>query len=844
MTDHRSITNPYEYRTHILDRHSFVGRSDKLEEFNRLFESEYETTGALNNVLISGEKSIGKSSLLHQYKKHLQNSGYFVYEKELAGHVDEYQFIKEIIDKVYTEIAPVEETCLSAQQQEIWFCLTEYFEEHKSTFMDREIRFATIYSKYKDGKKVELDYNVLESDVKRIISALGTVGYRGLVVLVDEFQELSTNRKLLSILRQLGENINNFSIVAAGLPQLISESNFDKFRRTSKIQTLLGLTKSEVVDLITKPLTKTSGMTRYQAFDLFDMQSLLHVVERGGGNPLHITVLCYHMLENYKNDLSLDRIVLNSNVMDRVMEYYSNQSKQSRSIKAALESCTFEDLNNLACIYEYQNVAIRSILTHKNAFNPLSDDILESLKYVFLATFEEVYKLGLFEMVGYDGAIHNLKDLSPAELATIEYRFIGNPLDRLYVKYVYEKITKNILHDNTGLRFEDMLAQKFGDLLYNELLPAKVHISMTAVDGVFKSLRTPSPEEPIPDFSKDVGQLSKIGKVKKLSQKAKEKVMQISEKYQLGIAAHVAHSLGYAGYYSVSAFISVKGKDRYISIMRPAKECHSEFVEGQINDFTKYVTNQFDKYMVEIKSIYFNWVPYTVLHTILFVSRSDDYESVDKYAKDREFDKCAVILDKVVSMNIKKISDQIYCDIDDYNNYGFCAMNAGALDKAKIIFKDCKATHLVSKINSAYLQVCFGQYGEAKKSFKHLIKQIPSDYDCKFLNLAIVHDTIKPKDTVVDEVRARTIVLWNAALLSAYLEESHNVSNSFLKSIKDLSDNEKCINKRVWAWINYYRGSIDNSITLMNDLINSKSLPLYLKQQLPLELAIFQKTLN
>lgn len=841
MTDVRSISNPYEYNTHKLDRNSFVGRSDSLNDFYKLFD-DFKSTGNIHNVIVSGDKSIGKSSLLHQYKKYMQNSRFFVFDKEVAGGADEYQFFKEIIDKAYTEVAPVEDTCLSAEQQDIWFCLTEYFEEHKSSFMEREIRLATIYSKYKEGKRVELDYNVIDSDFRRILTALDAVGYRGLAIIIDEFQELASNPKLLSLLRQLTENLSNVFIVGAGLPSILSNSNFDKFCRTSKVQYLKGLRKPEVVNLITKPLIQKGGLTKYQAYDLFDMATMIQVVDRGGGNPLHIAVLCFYMFENYKKDTSLRKIVLNSSVMDKVMDYYSNISEKSRAIKTALESCTYDDLTNLAQIYEYQNVAIRSILTHKNAFNPLSDSILEELKKDFLGVFEEVYKLGFFSLVGYSGTLNDLKSLSPAELASVEYEFVGDALDRLYVKYAYEKITKNLLIDNIGLRFEDLLAQKFGDLLYDELLTEKVQIDMTNVGGLFKALHKPTPEQPALDLQKDVSELSKISKSKKLSSEAKEKVMKISDRYQLGMAAHAAHSFGYAGYYSVTADISVKGKDRYVSVMCPVKEHDgTQAVAEQISDFTGHIRTQFDKYLVEVKSVRISWVPNKALTTILVVYRDDDYEAVDRYAKAREFDKCAVILDKVLHLTMRQVSDQLICDIDDYNNFGFCAMNAGALDKAGSIFDDCKASHIVAKINAAFMNVCHKKFSEAKKAFKSLIKQIPSDYECRFLNLAIIHDEILPKDAVIEDVRARVVILWNAALISSYLSEQHNISNSFLKQIKDLSDSEKCINKRVYAWVNYYRGNLDNSIKIAQEALTMPNIPEYLKHSIKNELQIFEK---
>ncbi|SOB57567.1 AAA ATPase domain-containing protein (fragment) [Pseudodesulfovibrio profundus] len=465
------------------------------------------------------------------------------------------------------------------------------------------------------------------------------------------------------------------------------------------------------------------------------------------------------------------------------MDYYSNNSDNSKMIKAALESSTYEDLMSFAQVYEYQGMALRSVLMHKNAFNPLSDSVLENVKQDFLDVLEDVFKLSLFKFIGFSGGFDDLRRFSPAQLAGVEYAFIGDALDRLYVLYVFEKITGNSLVENDGLKFEDLLARKFGHLLYDELLPQKVEIDLKSVDGVFSSLHKITPDQPELDLHKDVKELSRIDPDKKISEDNKKKIIDISNRYNLEFAAHAAYALGYTGYYSVVADISVKGKRRYVSIMCPVKGEHDgTCVAELVNDFTDHITNQFDKYLVEVLYVKIDWIPITSLVPILIVFRDDDYEAVEQFAKAREFDRCAVLLQKILMMTMRRRGGKTYHDIDDYNNYGFCVMNAGGLEKAEVVFKDCNDAHIVSKINYAYLQMCKMNYMKSKKMYKSLIKQLTPDYECRFLNLAIVHDEIESAQTVIEDVIARNVVCWNAALMSSYLQESrplHGKSHTF-----------------------------------------------------------------
>jgi hypothetical protein len=273
----KQISNPYDYSTHRLEERDFIGREEYISRI-RLILEEYLETAKLKNIIINGEKSIGKSSLLNRYKQILQDYNFIQYEVELSRDtldpIDEFDFFKEFFDYLIEEYAPIEDSWLDAIQQEIWFDLTNSEFSHDSSLTERKIRFATQYADKKKGFDVKLSYKSLEKDFQNIMDALMSknLEFSGLAILIDEFQELSQNLFIVDTLRQLSEseNVIGLLIIGAGLPVIFNNSSFEKFNRTSVIINLNKLKEEEILDLICKPIEKKATISRYEAQRCFD----------------------------------------------------------------------------------------------------------------------------------------------------------------------------------------------------------------------------------------------------------------------------------------------------------------------------------------------------------------------------------------------------------------------------------------------------------------------------------------------------------------------------------------------------------------------------------------------
>ena len=275
----RAMLNPYDYDNYKLEQNEFVGREGYIENLELILE-DYKKTTKLKNIVINGEKSIGKSTLLNRFDQILRDYNFVTYYKELprnaSDQYNEFDFFKELITDLYDRFAPIENTCLDVKQQDIWYSLTEHSLDHKTSYLERKISFATQYANKLKKLDVKFSDKSMEKDIERIINALTSseLEYIGLAILIDEFQELNHNTILLDTLRKLSENLVGLIIIGAGLPSIVSSPNFEKFNRTAVNINLRPLEQKEILELIYKPIEVKAKLSRFEVQSCFDPRTI------------------------------------------------------------------------------------------------------------------------------------------------------------------------------------------------------------------------------------------------------------------------------------------------------------------------------------------------------------------------------------------------------------------------------------------------------------------------------------------------------------------------------------------------------------------------------------------
>jgi hypothetical protein len=844
----RELLNPYDYCTHRIAEKEFVGRKKHIEDF-RLILDDYQQTTKFKNLIINGEKSIGKSTLANRFKQILQDYNIITYEVELSkdpnNRIDEFDFFKEFFGYIFENFSPIENTCLDARQQEIWYSLTGYKLEHDSNFIERKINFATQYSNRKKGISEKISIHSLKRDFERVVDAITSKDfeYCGIAILIDEFQELSKNLDLIDTLRILSEDVMGLMIIGTGLPITINNPSFEKFCRTAYITDLNKLSENEILDLIFKPLEIKLKCNRYQVQQFFDGMTLQEIILRCDGNPLHIRILCSKIFEYFKNNENSIKLIINRDVMDQVMVYYSSISEKSRRIKRALETCTKDQLSSFNYLYYYEGLSIRSIILLELAFESIQEEREKQVKNTIFSNIRDIYDLGLFEFANCTQTLDDLEKISSSGLSQVSYQFIGDTIDKLYASYYYEDITKERLLHNNNRSFEELLAKKLATFLGKAIVTKKVLSGILEDFSLGSIERTQNFDNQ--DLLSDYNKLYHINPGHDNEDNMNIKTLQeITKKHKLEYPAHLASIFEFHGYYILLLDISIKGKRFIIRSYYPVKGDIKDIIEirEQITDYTKLVNASLDEYLISINWIYLYWLPQQIFAKVFAVGIGNEYSKLVEHIIKREFEEAVFISRRIVQSTITMREDTVYGDIGNYNNFGFCLLNIEDFEESLEIFTKLKDKYLFSRINLSFAYCRIGNWAEAKLILKQIAKKLPlAPERAAFFHLALVHPALKMADVLVEDITTSNLVNWNLALGTATFDYNETAINSYLKKVKACGSNDEIIHQRVMNWITFYKHEIKKAIEESIKLKTKVKKDSYLFAAIEKDIYIFQQ---
>ncbi|MFB3897673.1 MAG: tetratricopeptide repeat protein, partial [bacterium] len=721
--------------------------------------------------------------------------------------------------------------------------------EHPSDYKKREINFATKYASKQKGRLEKISQKELENDFMKILRNIISeeMQLSGLAILIDEFQEFTRNLELLDNLRQLSEKIPNLIIIGAGLPSFLDNPIFEKMARISKIVNLKSLEKKEVLDLIFNPLQNAAKITRYETEQLFDHKSLFEIIKRANGNPLHVQVLCQNMFEHFRYSSKLNKIELNSEVMNRVMEYYSTISEKSRKINNSLRTCSRDKLNAFNYLYRYEGYTLHAFILSELAFDPINKDNAEKIRRTLFDNFREVKDLQLFEFYGIASNLEEIETLSIDKLSNIEYKFIGDTIDKLYATYFFESLTNNILEHISDNNFEDLLALKLGGILNFKIIEGTIKDDK-AIDMTLVDIRSQFEGKMLAqkDIVEDMEYLIKTSSKEKINDDGKKKINLISEKYNLGYPSAYIRMYGYEGYLVLFTDAKIRGKNRLVINFYPVEGDKYLICEKirQIVNYTDYIKNPLEEYMIQINWAYMYWLPKRPLIQIFAFDISKFTQELYEAARKRNFEK-AVEMAKVINfLDVSVREESIIVNVHAINNYAYCLLNNNDLEKAKEALEMISDRYLLGKINLAYIYYLEKNHERALSILKKIFrKKMGENEKVNFINLCLIHPELIVNNKIVEDISLYQITCFNLALIYSQIKESKETAIIFLKKAM-ARDNAKLIEKRVQNWLNYYYGDIKSALDNAKQLLNNCKQIEYLYKDVQKDIEIFENECN
>ncbi len=816
----REIPNPYIHDNEIRDRSLFVGRNNEQNELKNIIK-DYKHTSALRNIIIIGNKSVGKSSLLAQYDNFLSAENFLTIRIDCDSRntTNSILFFGQLFSKLLENIKIV---------------------ENVYSVIDKDyMKFYPIYENFSNSKDdtILLD-EILKKDFEVIINKLEKIEYDGIAILIDDCQLLIQNQYIIDLLQKLMIKLKKTLFILSGNKSL-EDSKFEKLLRQSNVIELKPFDKrQEIFDCIFKPIYKY-GFTNDEILKNMDTQSIKTISDRSGGNPYHIQLICYHMFENFRQMRS-DLIELSPKVISEIINKLKKLAPQHVFIYSQLSACNEEIIKIFRKLYEYQNLSIHEIVKCEMAFSSLDTEEFSKTTRSILSEIRAIRPFNLFKFYTIDNSNVDLiidnNNISVSDIAKVKFKFIGDNIDSLYASYLVESKTGDVLSYEDISGVEQVLANHFHDELWKILFKSYDEIDFDCPE---KSL----------NFS-SVARVSSL----ELDEEAKKKLNNISdeidkictynyddehintEELKPITESILLFGLDNAGtfskfYETINGFITLCAKvkiltEEYLFWCYQPVVVDYTFDLGIFRPDIKLLKASINEYDISISDLFINFIPQKALRYLYVIDTNAMRSQAFHFFRNENYTEAIRIFESIKSLSPENEYDYITC----INNIGFIHATCGELDVAEKCLNisiNNIYTKFLSSINMSYVYYRQGNYKKSNQLLRKLknplSKQNKENRETGFIHLNLCeHD--KRSDfpcywDIIDEensVDLLNILYINLALLESFKNESGKAFGNLNKV------NNNC--KREWYfkraeyWIYFNKGELYKALSLNSDL--------------------------
>lgn len=787
----RDIPNPYNHTAEIKDKKFFIGRKKELDSILNKID-DFISHGQKSDFIVTGDKSIGKSSFLNILKERLESKGLLVAHLTLTQSKanDKLLFFKELIDVIFDGGAKNDFLNLKSNpeeltQREIWEELTDSaeYEEFKNR---TSLYFAKTYSSslIKNDVNINISEVNLIKDFRFLVNSSRDYGFKGIIILIDEFQQLSENDGLIQIIQRLMDEIENLPFILAG-NHLIKGESFEKIKRKSEPIELFPLRTTEIYDLIYKPLM-SYGFRKEEINDEIDRPSFKYLIRKGEYNPYYVNMIMHNVFARYKRR-ETEKLVLDYEIIIEIINKLKLIAVHHERITSQLNASSVEQLEALYRLFKYQNINLNDVALLELAFNEFTDEEYIGVLSKIKEDIKKIVPLKLYKFNNEEAKEEFLKleNPTPNQAAEVKYCFDGDNIDELYMSQLVEsRIRKDLplkSHADVFEHFSERLASYLIDKLMkkanilNESDELRIQVSFDFLETAKEAEINSSVISNKIDTLKDIAQKTKIS-----SEDYTEVQNSLSDTnlHQMPfIVNDDEQAWGYC-YYFVKARIRYKIV-KYEIIVPVRIEYLEEMVvyNQEIFDSTKLLS----QYGIEIlDSIVVPLQPRIVLF-LKFIDLQDlDVIMMRKIFRG-EFEEAKRVLN---------IMNRLQSEDSYDNNLGFLYMNTNDLNIAQKYFQNIKYKDLVTLCNLGYLNYLTGnlkvadQYlSEAYKKSKHSKSGART---LRVLNQILLpiesRKKLPPTFDIAIAPGEEVIILGNRAILASFSGQNHGI-----KLIKDAS---------------------------------------------------------
>lgn len=447
------LVNPFNISEPVKDPEKLFGRETEIEEIEKYFQEG--SLGQITHLAIIGERAAGKTSLLNileirakEYKlipvKIDLNEGLASSARNLF-----FEFYNSLIDAI------VREDILGGEKGKFYSAYTDMM--YSYTIPEGEefrfLRFPEQVARAR-GREFQVSQNVVENDLRRLMTEVKDSGFKGVAIFFDEFDCLTQSRTLLEMLRNIFQRLYGYILIVAGSPMMFSEidSVYSPLPRQYIRITLTGYEKyGQTAILIFRSLRELD-------VKLPDIETVIDIHELTEGKPYEIQLICKQIFELITRKEK--KFSLTSEVLERVaMEIKRGQTKERIYGIRKIVNLRKDDLTELRDILRFKNLSLTDMAT-KNVLKKALGNPTQKIEYIEKAIKKEESKIrkmlekysetgivtienGIPKIVGADEFLL-LYIKYAAKAKGIDWRWNDNTIDSTLIWMVVKDLAKAI----------------------------------------------------------------------------------------------------------------------------------------------------------------------------------------------------------------------------------------------------------------------------------------------------------------------------------------------------------------------------------------------------------------
>jgi hypothetical protein len=367
MEDKVVKINPYDWINPIDDPKLFAGRKEELAKIMAEILRIKEKTKITPIVAITGERRVGKTSLLLRIEENCQNHQIksVIIPIEETRVENSWEFWTEIFNGLFIAAANEGINITGPQKMPMGFVPAEGNPTPVQQLALNGLMFPKEYEFYLAGARAQPSTFIIRNDFQKIIKAFEQVGYEGLVLILDEAHILLDAHGIKQQIRNTIQKVANCGIVFAGertLAHMFTNPSEPFYGQANVIPLGNFIDLDDVGECAVLPL-------RDDELKLMSPMTIQYISRLSRGKPNQIRLICSSMYKRYANgqqeDLNITIDVLDD-VLDSIAHAYEDPALQERV--TAIQRLNSLDLELLYNMTRYPDWIIQDIVNLDESF--------------------------------------------------------------------------------------------------------------------------------------------------------------------------------------------------------------------------------------------------------------------------------------------------------------------------------------------------------------------------------------------------------------------------------------------------------------------------------------------